>query len=153
MSHAHAHDLHPPRPFLLGLGALILFTLVGVGVTRLAGMERQTGWQALSAEALPLVFEDGGDGSVIAREPDTGAIIKEWAPETGGFVRTAMRSLALTRKHAGVGPEPAFLLHRTTNGRLILEDPSTGAWVSLDAFGGDNVREFAKLYAAAEARR
>ncbi|MFN4225908.1 MAG: photosynthetic complex assembly protein PuhC [Hyphomonas sp.] len=153
MSHVHAHDLHPPRQFLLGIGALILFALMGVAVTRLAGLERQTDWQALSTQALALRFEDGAAGSVLARDPESGAVIMEWAPETGGFVRTSLRSLAITRKRMGIGPEPAFLLHRTGKGRFILEDPSTGEWVSLDAFGRDNAGEFAKLYKAAEARR
>ena len=105
-----------------------------------------------------VVLQAGNEGSVTSysprrRDPESGAVIMEWAPETGGFVRTSLRSLAITRKRMGIGPEPAFLLHRTGKGRFILEDPSTGEWVSLDAFGRDNAGEFAKLYTAAEARR
>jgi hypothetical protein len=60
-------------------------------------------------------------------------------------MRTAMRSLALQRRQMGIGSGPAFVLHRTENDKLIIEDPETAEWVSLDAFGGDNVAEFRKL--------
>jgi|1048.fasta_scaffold70817_2 putative photosynthetic complex assembly protein len=142
---AHAHDLHPPRGLLMAIGALVLFALVGVGFTQLAGLGHTTDWRALSVEALPIIVEDGADGSVVVRDPASGALVREWAPETGGFVRTAMRSLALERRQLGIGSAPAFILHRTENGKLILEDPETGKWVSLDAFGSDNAAEFAKL--------
>lgn len=148
---AHAHDLHPPRALLVAVAALVLFTLIGVAATRLAGLEKATDWRALSASSVALTFEDGADGSVLARDAGTGRLVREWAPETGGFVRTAMRSLALERRQAGIGAAPAFVLHRTGNGKLILEDPETGKWVSLDAFGGDNSGEFRNLFEAAEA--
>ena len=143
---AHSHDLHPPRGLLMACGALILFALIGVGATRLSGAGHVTDWRSLSVATLPLVFEDGADGSVIARSPETGAVVHVWEPETGGFVRTSMRSLAVSRKGMGIGPEPAFILHRTGNDKLILEDPSTGEWVSLNAFGGDNVGQFTSLF-------
>jgi putative photosynthetic complex assembly protein len=147
---AHSHDLHPPRGLLMAIGALILFTLIGVGFTQFSGAGYVTNWRALSVESLPLVFEDGADGSIVVRDPETGNVLRTWAPETGGFVRTAMRSLALERRQMGIGSGPAFVLHRTENGNLIIEDPQTSEWVSLDAFGGDNVAEFRKLLSPVE---
>lgn len=147
---AHSHDLHPPRGLLMAIGALLLFTVIGVGATQLAGAGHVTNWRAMSAESLPLVFEDGADGSIVVREPGTGDVLRTWAPETGGFVRTAMRSLALKRRQMGIGSGPPFVLHRTGNGNLIIEDPQTSEWVSLDAFGGDNAAEFRKLISPAE---
>ncbi len=148
---AHGHDLHPPRALLMAIGALLLFTVVGVGATQLSGAGHVTNWQAMSVESLPLVFEDGEDGSIVVRDPATGEVLRTWAPETGGFVRTAMRSLALQRRQMGIGSGPAFVLHRTENDKLIIEDPETSEWVSLDAFGSDNVAEFRKLLAPEEA--
>jgi len=148
---AHAHELHPPRALLMALGALVLFTLIGVGFARLGGFGLKTDWRALSVEALAIIVEDGTDGSVIVRDPASGALVRAWEPDTGGFVRTAMRSLALERRQLGIGSTPAFVLHRTANERLILEDPQTGKWVSLDAFGADNAAEFAKLLTPGEA--
>lgn len=148
---AHAHELHPPRALLMAVGGLVLVVLVGVGFTRLGGFGHKTDWRSLSVEALPILVEDGADGSVIVRDPATGALMREWQPDTGGFVRTAMRSLALERRQLGIGSTPAFVLHRTGTERLILEDPETGKWVSLDAFGADNAAEFAKLLIPLEA--
>ncbi|MBI1253854.1 MAG: hypothetical protein GC196_05850 [Hyphomonas sp.] len=148
---AHNHDLHPPRGLLMAIGALILFTVIGVGFTQFLGTGYVTNWRALSVESRPLVFEDGADGSIVVREPGSGNVLRTWAPETGGFVRTAMRSLALQRRQMGIGSGPAFMLHRTENGKLIIEDPQTLEWVSLDAFGGDNAAEFRKLLSPVEA--
>ncbi len=142
---AHAHDLHPPRGLLMAIGALILFTVLAVGATRIMGAGHVTDWRAISAESRALVFEDGVNGSIVVRDPATGALVRNWAPATGGFVRTAMRSLALQRRQMGIGSGPAFVLHRTENDKLIMEDPETGEWVSLDAFGSDNAAEFRKL--------
>jgi len=147
---AHSHDLHPPRALLLAVGALVIFTLIGVGASRLAGLGHTTDWRVLSVESLPLTFEDGADGGILVRDPGSGALVRQWAPETGGFVRTAMRSLALERRQMGIGSGPAFVLHRTGSGKLILEDPETEKWVSLDAFGSDNAAEFAKLLVPTE---
>ena len=79
--------------------------------------------------------------------------VADAAPETGGFVRTSLRSLALDRAQDGVGAGPPFSLHMTGNGRLILEDPATGQWISLDAFGKDNVAEFERLFEEGRAAR
>jgi putative photosynthetic complex assembly protein len=152
-SPAHNHDLHPPRALLRAIGALIVFTLIGVGFTQLNKAGHVSNWRALSVQSMPLVFEDGADGSIVVRDPATGDMVRNWAPETGGFVRTAMRSLALQRRQMGIGSGPAFVLHRTENDKLIIEDPETGEWVSLDAFGGDNVAEFRKLLEPMETSR
>jgi putative photosynthetic complex assembly protein len=150
---AHAHDLHPPRGLLMAVGALVLFTVLGVGATQVLGGGHVTDWRAISAESRALTFEDGADGGIIVRDPATGAHVQSWEPETGGFVRTAMRSLALERRQMAIGAGPAFVLHRTGNGKLIMEDPQTGEWVSLDAFGSDNAAEFRKLMPPAEDSR
>jgi putative photosynthetic complex assembly protein len=145
---AHAHDLHPPRGLLMACGALILFTVLAVGISRLAGAGHVTDWRAMSVQSRALVFSDAANGGIAVRDPATGAVAGAWAPETGGFVRTAMRSLALERRQLGLGAEAPFVLHRTASGRLIIEDPETSAWVSLDAFGSDNAAEFGKLLPA-----
>ena len=99
---AHTHELHPPRAMLMALGALVLLALIGVGFTRLGGFIHTTDWRSLSVEALPIIVEDGADGSVIVRDPLSGALMREWGPDTGGFVRTAMRSLALERRQLAI---------------------------------------------------
>ncbi len=143
---AHEHDKHPPKVFLMVICGLVAFTLISVAAVQLTGSGHVSDWQSRSTEVLELRFEDAADGSVLALDAATGETIREWPPATGGFVRTAMRALALDRKQAGVGEMPAFRLHRISGGRFIMEDPATGKWVGLDAFGRDNVGEFAQLF-------
>ncbi len=150
---AHAHDLHPPRALLIACAALVIFAILGVAAVKLTGSARTSDWRPLAVETLTFRFADAEDGAILAINAETGRIVHRWDPGEGGFVRTSLRSLALQRYRNGIGQEPAFALHRTESGRFILEDPSTGHWVSLDAFGADNVSEFARLLAEARDTR
>jgi putative photosynthetic complex assembly protein len=142
----HDHDHHPPRALLMACAALVVFALLGVSVVRLTGSAHTSDWRPLTVDTLSFRFVDGEGGEIIALDADTGAVVHTWAPETGGFVRTSLRSLALDRAQNGLGAGPPFSLHLTGNGRFILEDPATGQWVSLDAFGKDNAAEFERLF-------
>ncbi|MBA4225938.1 MAG: phosphonate-binding protein [Hyphomonas sp.] len=149
----HAHDSRPPRALLMACAALVVFALLGVSVVRLTGSTHTSDWRPLTVDTLSFQFVDGEGGEILAIDADTGAVVHTWAPETGGFVRTSLRSLALDRARDGIGAGPPFSLHLTGNGRFILEDPATGQWISLDAFGKDNVAEFARLFEEGRAAR
>ncbi|MFN4024776.1 MAG: photosynthetic complex assembly protein PuhC [Hyphomonas sp.] len=150
---SHSHDASPPRVLLMACAAIVILSLLGVSAVRLTGSAHTSDWRPLAVDTLTFRFADGEGGAILAINADTGALVYRWEPETGGFVRTSLRSLAINRSREGVGPEPAFSLHVTGNGKYILEDPSTGQWVSLDAFGRDNVREFGKLFEEGRATR
>ena len=150
---AHNHDTRPPKALLMACAALVVFALLGVSVVRLTGSAHTSDWRPLTVDTLSFQFADGEGGEILALDADTGAVVHTWAPETGGFVRTSLRSLALDRAQDGVGAGPPFSLHMTGNGRLILEDPATGQWISLDAFGKDNVAEFERLFEEGRAAR
>ncbi len=150
---AHTHDLDPPRALLMACAALVIFAVLGVAAVQLTGSSRTSDWRPQSVETLAFRFADAEDGSVLAINAETGEVVQRWEPATGGFVRTSLRSLAFNRQSAGIGQGPAFVLHRTGTGRYILEDPSTGHWVSLDAFGASNAGEFANLFEAGSRTR
>ncbi len=147
---AHKHEAAPPRVLLIACAALVIFALLGVSAVRLTGSSHTSDWRPLTVETLTFRFADAENGAILAINANTGAVVHRWEPATGGFVRTSLRSLAITRENEGYGKEPAFSLHLTTNGRYILEDPATGHWVSLDAFGRDNVGEFERLFREAK---
>lgn len=149
----HNHDTRPPKALLMACAALVVLALLGVSVVRLTGSAHTSDWRPLTVDTLSFRFADGENGEILALNADTGAVVHTWAPETGGFVRTSLRSMALDRAQDGVGAGPPFSLHLTDNGRYILEDPATGQWISLDAFGRDNVAKFARLYAEGRAAR
>ena len=72
-------------------------------------------------------------------------LVQVLAPGTNGFVRGVMRGLARDRKLLGVGHDDAFKLVRWADGRLSLEDPTTGRNIALEPFGADNSRVFARF--------
>ncbi|MEZ5788815.1 MAG: photosynthetic complex assembly protein PuhC [Xanthobacteraceae bacterium] len=138
----------PGRPFprlpLFGAAALILFALVSIAAYR--------GWYGLpdTSEAAPVAmrelrFLDQPDGAVAVIDPPTEQVLTFLAPGTNGFVRATLRGLARARKRQDIGTEPPFRLKRMADGRLILDDPTTGRHVDLAAFGSTNAAAFARL--------
>ena len=124
---------------------MIGVSVIGVGVSQIADIGLQKEPERRVVESVRVVFSDEPDGGVGVYDFESGATIKIFAPETGGFVRTAMRAVAHTRKIEGAGPEAPFELARTEEGRLLLTDTLTGRTVSLEAFGDANEQDFAQL--------
>lgn len=134
-----------PAPPMLGVAALIVFTLLAV----LIGRGGDVGQVALpAAEAVETVAfraEDQADGSILLRKAEDHALITTIEPGRDGFMRGTLRGLAQARYRAGLGPEMPFLLNRYEDGRLALRDDATGRTVALEAFGRDNALAFARL--------
>ena len=141
---SHEPERIPPL-LLLGAGAMIAITTLGVGVSQLADRSAQEAPAPRIVERATLLFADEPDGGVGVYDYRTGTQIKSFAPETGSFVRTALRAAAHVRKVEGLGPEAPFELARTGEGRLLLTDTVTGRTVSLEAFGDANAKDFAQL--------
>lgn len=141
---SHQPERIPP-PLLFGAAAMVVASVVGVGVSQVANIGAQETSAPYVVESVTVLFRDEPDGGVGVYDFESGDTIKIFAPETGGFVRTAMRAVARTRKIEGAGPEAPFELARTAEGRLLLTDTLTGAMVSLEAFGDENAHEFAQL--------
>lgn len=148
MSHAtHSHDLQPPKPVLFAMGVLLTGIVAFVGFSQLTGI----GVAKLSSEApverLEVRFADESDGGVGAYDPVSGEALHIFGPGEGGFVRSALRSLGHNRRLQGVGPMPAYELHRSATGNVVLFDPTTQKSLTLNAFGNANEGDFAQLFA------
>jgi putative photosynthetic complex assembly protein len=102
--------------------------------------------------AYDLRFADRPDGSVLVTSAD-GLPVGVMESGTNGFARGVLRSLARERKREGIGQEPPFRLTRWADGRLSLDDPSTGEHVDIEVFGPTNAAAFANLWRAADAAR
>jgi putative photosynthetic complex assembly protein len=139
-----------PKEVLLAAAALIALTVGGASVARLTGVGRTPALEARAVRSLSLHFEDQVDGSVLVRRADDGALIYTIAPETNGFMRATLRGLAQERRRSGIGDATPFLLTRWSDGRMSLEDTTTGRNVALDAFGETNSGAFAKLFVSGE---
>lgn len=141
----------PPRWTLIGMALLALSSIA------IAGFARQTGIGVTGIPDSPTVarvdlrFEDRDDGAVLVRD-GAGRVLDTIPVSADGFIRGTMRSLARSRKQAGLPHELPFLLERRENGRLSLSDPSTGGRIELDAFGPGNAAAFARFLPPRETR-
>ena len=139
-----------PKQVLLGAAALIALTVIGATTARLTGVGKTPELSARAVQTLSLRFDDQADGSVLVRRASDQAVIYTIAPETNGFMRATLRGLAQERLRSGIGEATPFLLTRWSDGRMSLEDLTTGRNVALDAFGETNSGAFAKLLVSGE---
>ncbi|MCR5868070.1 photosynthetic complex assembly protein PuhC [Aquincola sp. J276] len=145
---AGLHHEATPRLPLAALGVLVLVTLIGVAAVRLTGMGGSADLPAPALQARSLHFDDLPGGGIAVRDADTGQLIDTVAPGTNGFLRSAVRGLVRDRKRQQIGPQPPFRLMARNDGRLTLEDPSTGRRIDLEAFGPTNAGVFVRLLPA-----
>ncbi len=130
---------------LAAMAALVLSSLIGVGLVRLTGLSAQQQPDAATLAVRQLRFEDRDDGGIEVRDARSGALLDTVAPGTNGFLRSTMRGLVRERKRQGLGPETPFELLGRADGRLTLVDPGTGRRVDLESFGPSNSAVFARL--------
>jgi putative photosynthetic complex assembly protein len=134
-----------PRWFLVGAGALVLFSLASVGLVRLTGNGPDQR-RAAEPEAVqrPLRFEDRPDGSIAVVDGRTGQLVTTVQGEQG-FLRGSLRALSRERRARGLGSEQPFQLIARPDGRLTLVDPVTDQRIELESFGATNAGTFARL--------
>jgi putative photosynthetic complex assembly protein len=146
----HAHDqISLPKPILVGAGLILALTMLGALWTKSTGIGATRVAESPAVAVRQIRFADRDDGSLVVQDAPTGHIIDTIAPGEGNFVRGTMRGLARERKRNGIGAAPAFVLSSRADGRLTLEDPTTGRRVDLEAFGPANAGIFARYVAFA----
>ena len=140
-----------PRGAIVGAGALVIASLLIVTVARLTGFEPAKPDPSAVVESCDLRFEDRPDGAVLIYDvkaaDDQPAVTLE--PGTNGFVRGVLRGLVRERRADHIGPTPPFRLTHWADGRLSLDDPSTGRHVDLEVFGPTNAGAFADILSGA----
>ena len=138
------------RSPLAGASLLVMLAIAGTAVVRLTGSVDKAPIAAV-AVMHELRFEDGADGSILIYEAKLNKLIDRAAPGENNFLRGTLRGLARERKRIGVDNKPPFKLISRADGRLMLEDPSTGRYVDLGSFGNTNRETFVRLLAIADA--
>lgn len=137
-----------PRGPLIAAAVAIAVTIGGVALVQSMGIEptRPGGTPQLSRD---LRFEDTAHGAIRISDVRTGQLVAELEPGTGGFVRATLRGLARERRRTSApGPESPFTLTAWSGGQLTLEDPATGRFVDLGAFGPTQVETFTAILLA-----
>jgi putative photosynthetic complex assembly protein len=146
---AHVQDEMLPRGALIGAGLLVASALLVVTYARL------TGYQPMQPDPSTVVtqedvrFEDRRNGAIAIYSSKSDRLVDTLAPGTNGFVRGVMRGLARDRRAEHIGEQAPFRLTHWANGRLSLDDPSTGRHIDLEVFGMTNAGAFAEILAAA----
>lgn len=137
-----------PRNTLIILGTVVLLSVMTAAAGRISGAadSRPTAAPIASRE---LLFRDLPDGGVAVFDAANTAVpIDIVAPATNGFLRATMRGLARQRLRQDADREIPFRLTEWADGRLTLEDPTTGRRVEMEAFGITNETVFADLLTA-----
>lgn len=142
-----------PKVVLISAAALVAITVAGAWWARTTGYGRSTAPSAEVVQTLALRFEDQPDGGVIVRRAGDGATIYRVAPETNGFMRQVLRGLVRDRRHSDIGDAQPFVLTAWSDGRVSLDDATTGRRVQLEAFGHTNEDAFVQLFQASGAVR
>jgi putative photosynthetic complex assembly protein len=148
------HDAIPqesflPRGALVAAGVLVGVSLAGVTAARLLHYNATPLPAANVVQARHLAFRDRADGGVDVLDDDQGgALVYAVQPNTGGFVRGVLRSLARARRADGIGPLPPLTFTRWSDGRFTLDDPETHQHVNLEVFGASNSKPFAEIFTA-----
>ena len=152
MSQAAHHDPTIPRGALIGVAAILLFTMALTGAVSL-GLIPKSADPALTRAAQnispvqtrELRFADRADGAVVISDANSGDTVKIIEFGQGGFVRATLRRMAKARAAAGIGAEPPFKLVKWENGALSLTDPQTGRDAEIHGFGSDHSKMFAEM--------
>jgi putative photosynthetic complex assembly protein len=137
-----------PRAALLGAGSLVVGSLLLVAFARLTGYGPAHPDASFIVESRDLRFEDRTDGAVLIYSSPQDRLVDTLPPGTNGFVRGVLRGLVRERRADRIGATPPFRLTRWADGRLSLDDPSTGRHVDLEVFGPTNAGAFADILIA-----
>jgi len=149
MSHPMIADRTLPRGALFGAGALLTLSLLLVAIARVTGYQPAKPPASAVVDSRDLRFVDRSDGAVLVYASQDDRLVDTLQPGTNGFVRGVLRGLVRERRADHVGAMPPFRLTRWADGRLSLDDPSTGRHVDLEVFGAANSGAFAKILLAA----
>lgn len=143
---SHAIDEQPfPRGVLIAAALLITFSIGVAATARLTGTgaTRAVPTEVVAERLVRLALQT--DGSVRATDAVTGLEIAQLPQHEFGFVGVVLSGIRRERMRANVAENEPLRLTRHLDGRLRIEDPSTGQIVALDAFGHGNQAAFTPL--------
>ncbi len=138
-----------PRGAIIGAGLLIGLSMVMVGAAQLykfssPPVAKPAPTAEEIAERRDLRFVEVNGVAVQAIDATTGAKVVDLV-ESDGFIRVILQGLAFDRNRMGKREEPVFTLTHWTDGRISIEDKTTGISINLGAFGEYNKSAFRKL--------
>jgi putative photosynthetic complex assembly protein len=140
-----------PRLPLIGAAVLALLAYTMAVSARVYGVGKSN-----EAVSVPMVersirFTTEKDGSLTVLDVNTGRDIVHLTQDGNGFLFGALRGIAYKRSIAKVSAETPFALTRWQNGKITLDDPTTGMHIAVNSFGPTQVASFEQLFAEEKA--
>lgn len=138
-------QIHPPKPLVR---AAVVFVLFAFGLAIAAsqfGIGKAPDVYESPVAQRSLTFADASDGGILVRDASDGTLALTLPKGTNGFLRGALRSLAGTRRRAGIAADVPFVLTAWQDGRVSIEDPATGERIAVTSFGPTQVKSFVAL--------
>ncbi|MEL6750573.1 MAG: photosynthetic complex assembly protein PuhC [Pseudomonadota bacterium] len=129
----------------LGVAVLALVVVAQAQVSGKGKVERSMGEVA---ESRSLIFRDAPGGKVVVRDAQTGAVLARYGRGEGAFIRQSMRAMSHKRNQWSVENGQPYSLVRTTANKLVINDPVTGQFITLNAFGKVATSGYAALLRA-----
>ena len=143
-------DRRFPKGALIGAGLVIAVAIVAALTARIGGIGTTRVAESEPLAVRDLRFVDRADGGVAVLAGASEKTIDIIQPGTDGFVRIVLRGMARERLRLDHDREVPFRLTRWADGRLSVEDLTTGRRVDLGAFGAVNAAAFARLMTVEE---
>ena len=134
-----------PNAALAAAAALVILSFGVITTSRVSGVGKVHAAEPVAVQSRVLRFEDRPNGAIAVSDVTQKSLVGVIEPGTYGFVRVALRGMARDRFREGIGGDQPFVLARASDGRLILDDPTTGRNINLGAFGKVNAQAFARL--------
>ena len=138
-------QITPPKAFLRAAVAMAVLTLVVATLAAQFGIGKSVDTYGTPVAQRALHFTDAPDGGIRVTDAATGTLAVAMPSGTNGFIRGALRALAAGRRRAGYSPTAPFLLTAWDDGRLTIEDPTTGERIAVSSFGPTQVQSFLAL--------
>jgi putative photosynthetic complex assembly protein len=141
-------NMSPPKSFLVLAILLIACTFwAAVAATRFGeGKFDVPDGQIVASRSLS--FNDAPDGGILVYDYNAGTLASKIEPNTNQFMRGAIRGLARSRRAMQIKATAPFVLTQWDDGRLTLDDPSTGERVAVSSFGPTQIESFRALLLA-----
>jgi putative photosynthetic complex assembly protein len=136
---------HVPRWAVIAAGCLMLGTLVLATASRFTTPTYKL--PTATGPIMALRFTQTAAQALVVQNAATGKQITIIAPSADAFLRTTLRTMIETRLADGYVRTAPFLLIPAAHNVLILDDPTTGEHIDLQAFGPSNSAQFKALMA------
>lgn len=134
--------MRPPRRRIVWPPLIALLLAGGVGLVALLPTDPEPPDRVLARRELrPVTRMDGAIDLLDAAN----AVAATVPAEGDSFVRGVLSSINYQRRRHGVPEDAPLMLTALDNGRVVLDDARTATSIDLEAFGPDNLAQFAHM--------